>query len=285
MNNSRLIQARNIDLISYLSQQGFKPQRENDRRAYFNSPFRSENYPSFSVDKTTNKWADWGERDAFGDTIDFVAKYESVTIAQAIDILVENVDLNKHILPEKTEDTTFGVIIEKVEELSFPYLIDYLSSRKISVETAKRFCKQITYCFDSRQWNHFFSIGFSNDCEGWELRNPSSKIGSKPKTTTTIKGKNSDKINIYEGFMDFLSAYEIYGESLLDNDCLVLNSIVFAPFVADYISNYSEINCYLDNDTAGDDTIDLFMSLEANVVDCRGVYQGFKDFNEYLMNQ
>jgi hypothetical protein len=285
MSNDRLILAKAIDIDGYLSKNGFTPSKQNDRRSFYKSPLRSENDASFVVDRISNRWTDYGAKtNGFGDIIDFVSLYEGCTVSEAITKLLDDEGLNKHMLPEKIIEDTFSVVIEKDEDITSQYLIDYLTYRHISIETAKMFCRQLTYCFHGKGWNHFESIGFQNDCQGWEIRNPSSKICSKPKTVTTIKGK-INTINVFEGFFDFLSAYELFRDKLLEGDNLILNSVVFAPFVSDYIINYDEINCYVDNDRAGDDVVDLFMSLDANVIDKRELFSPFNDLNAYLMNQ
>jgi hypothetical protein len=288
MTNIRLEQAKAIDIVSYLSKNGMTPTKDNGRRAFFKSPFRSENDASFVVDLCKNRWSDYGCKSGgmgYGDAVDLVSQYQGCTVSEAITILLDDQKLNKHILPEKIVEDTFSLIIEKDEPITSPYLIEYLESRMITPVTYNKFCREVTYHFDSRGWNHFLSVGFQNDLQGWELRDPIHKLCSKPKTVTTLRGKGLNIISVFEGFMDFLSLYSVEGDSLLDGDCIILNSVVFATFTYDYIVGYDEINLFLDNDNAGDDCVDGYMSLDANVIDRRGLYAGFKDINDWLINK
>jgi hypothetical protein len=53
-------------------------------------------------------------------------------------------------------------------------------------EIAKYYCKEIHYHIGEKQYK---AIGFKNDKDGWELRNPYWKGGTNPKTITTIEGR------------------------------------------------------------------------------------------------
>lgn len=73
----------------------------------------------------------------------------------------------------------------------------------------------------------FFALGFANDSGGWELRNPYFKGCMTPKSISTIKGKDGERLQIFEGFMDFLSWRKLHPE--IEADSIVLNSLALLP--------------------------------------------------------
>ncbi len=48
-------------------------------------------------------------------------------------------------------------------------------------------------------------MGFKNNFGGFELRNKYFKGSSSPKEITLISNNSPDRLNVFEGFMDFLS--------------------------------------------------------------------------------
>lgn len=95
----------------------------------------------------------------------------------------------------------------------------------------------------------FFALGFANDAGSWELRNPYFKGCMAPKPISTIKGKDGQRLLIFEGFMDFLSWRKLHPE--IEADSIVLNSQALLPKVVPRVLRYTYIECFLDNDEAG----------------------------------
>ena len=87
--------------------------------------------------------------------------------------------------------------------------------------------------------------------------------------------------------MDFLSCFTLYGDTKTGNNVLILNSISMRGRAVAHIKTdgYKEVYTYFDNDKGGEDTFLKFKEELAgvNVVACNGVYEGFKDFNEFLV--
>src|SRR5690606_21144903 len=134
--------------------------------------------------------------------------------------------------------------IVKVHEITHPALVQYLSSRGISLITAKAYCKEVWYRFNEKQ---FFAIGLQNHNNGWELRNKLFKNSSSPKCYTYIK-RNSNRLIILEGMSDLLSL-AMLDEALLNaSDILILNSIAFLKNAEHYIDTYDDVCLYLDRD-------------------------------------
>ena len=129
----------------------------------------------------------------------------------------------------------------------------------------------------------FFALGFANDAGGWELRNPYFKGCMAPKSISTIKGKDGQRLQIFEGFMDFLSWRKLHPE--INADSIVLNSLAFLPKVIPRVLGYSSIECFLDNDEAGRKAFDQLKRSCPLIIDGSVCYQAHKDLNEWLVAQ
>ena len=182
---------------------------------------------------------------------------------------------------EKTPEPSF----EDVEVLPLRYqaLKKYLVERGISPDTASFYCCQLNYYVHKKK---YFAVGFSNVSGGYELRNRLFKGCIPPKDVSLIKRKDgqAESCSLYEGFMDFLSAVTLGMAE--DGDSLVLNSVANVDRSFRYLDGYERIRCYLDNDEAGHRTVEkLRMRYGEKVSDCRGLYKGCKDLNEYLQQR
>lgn len=166
------------------------------------SPLRNESTPSFKVNTERNQWYDFGTGE-HGDIIDLVCALQHCTMNEAIELLTGS----KQIVHQ---DFSFGgerktskhkLEIISVQSLTNPYLLRYIAERGIPLSIANRFCSEIRYNNTNRT---YYAIGFANDAGGWEIRSPYFKGCIAPKAITTIS-KGTDVLQIFEGFMDFLS--------------------------------------------------------------------------------
>ena len=168
----------------------------------------------------------------------------------------------------------------KVTELSHEALKGYLKERGIDPAIAGRFCKEVAYGIRGKR---YFAIGFMNRSGGYELRNPMFKgcISPKDISCVSLSGKKQDRCCVFEGFMDFLSALVL--RTVKDEDCLVLNSVSNLGRSYAVLEVYGKIRCFLDRDRAGITALEtLTIHFGNKVTDCSGLYDGFKDLNEYL---
>ncbi|RHD19831.1 DNA primase [Bacteroides stercoris] len=166
----------------------------------------------------------------------------------------------------------------EVKELAHPALLNYLLLRGIDSVMAKSQCLEIHYKSCGK---NYFAIGFRNDAGGYELRNPYFKGCIAPKAITTIINHEA-KCHVFEGFVDYLSYLTLYGKC----DAVVLNSIVNIPHALFVLNGYSDIYCHLDSDQAGQmGTQQIVMELGDRCTDAAKEYDGYKDFNEYLMSK
>jgi hypothetical protein len=159
-----------------------------------------------------------------------------------------------------------------------------LASRRIDLDIAQRFCVEINYC---HKFNTYFALGFENISHGFEARNPYFKgcIGTKDISIIVQKERN-EKCKVFEGFMDFLSFLTLCQmkkiESEADTDFIILNSVGLLRRAMLWLNKYREVHCYLDNDDAGRQTVEILSEVHYGVTDKSSLYAGFKDLNDFL---
>lgn len=143
---------------------------------------------------------------------------------------------------------------------------------------ARRYCVQVDYRLHGR---YYYAVGFENIEHGFELRNPFAKLSYPPKAISHITGGNA-RCNVFEGFIDFLSAERLGFNDGVDS--VVLNSVANVGKAITPLSDYSLILCYLDNDDAGRNAFSrLRREFGDKVADKSALYPEHKDLNDYLM--
>lgn len=156
-------------------------------------------------------------------------------------------------------------------------LLRYLQERGIPSAVAIANCKEMRYTTHGKR---YFAVAFGNESGGYEIRNPFFK-GCVPPKDVTLLPVGSATCNVYEGFMDYLSARAlgIGGKE----DHLVLNSVSNVARAYRHLDGYGRIKCYLDNDEAGRRTLGALLArYGGRVSNCSGIYDGCKDLNEHL---
>jgi len=286
--------AKQIDLVDYLSKLGYQPKKISNNDYWYLSPLRRENTASFKVNRRLNIWYDFGLAKG-GSLIDFGILYHKCSVSEFLDMLTEQKTLSFHQpISLKTERPNVEAV-EKgkihIQDIRNPIqstaLFQYLSSRKISVEIANQFCKEI----DFRLYNKKYTvIGFPNDAGGYELRSPTFKGSSSPKDITTLGNSQAKRIHLFEGFFDFLSFQVIHHRklSLLSNqqpNFLILNSIGFLEKIKPKLDQYQSIHLFLDRDTIGLATTQQLLQLGSRYKDESVLYSKYKDLNEYLIKE
>lgn len=271
--------ARNIDIVSTLAKSGHFPVRKTEKEAWFLSPFRTETQASFKVSLKKNYWIDFGTFDG-GSTIDLVMKMENCSVKEALERLSGNMDhFSFHRRPNPTETEHRANPIEIIEEKEIEHraLQNYLSSRSISIKTARILCKEIHYQIGERT---YFGIGLQNRSGGWELRNSYWKGSTSPKDVSLIKN-DSKNLAITEGMFDMLTLMELIPEIGNSHDVLVLNTTAFVKRMITEIGDYKEVMLFLDRDGTGLGMTELLLEKCPNSRDMSILYEGFKDMNEW----
>ena len=271
---------RKIQLVEFLNQLGYQPTGSDSKGLWFYAPYRSERKPSFHVNPRKNVWFDFGSGtggDIFTlagelcNSTDFIRQAEF--IAEKMKMPVEK--------PYKPvpfiEQPTFENL--KVSKLESPALLKYLVDKGIPRNIAQQWCVQVDYTIHGK---NYYAIGFENNAHGFELRSSFFKGSYPPKHITHIASGNP-RCNVFEGFIDFLSAERLgYNDGL---DTVVLNSVSNTAKAIPVLAEYSLIQCYLDNDEAGRAALArLKREFGDRIMDKSAPYPDHKDLNDYLQS-
>ena len=273
---------KQVSIVDYLAQTGYKPKLTKGVNYWYCSPLRSELTPSFKVNAERNQWYDFATGD-HGDIIDLVCALQHCTTAEAMRRLaaLKGVRLAPSFsfggtTPVRSQAPSMELI--GVQAVKHPKLLLYLTERGLQRSDASLFLSEVYYRVSEKC---FFALGFQNDAGGWELRNPYFKGCFAPKAITTIKGTDSHKLQLFEGFMDFLSWRKLHPE--VQADSIILNSLTLLPKLIPTLHPYPIIESLLDNDEAGDRATKQLFDAGLPVKDMRACYAPYKDINEYLI--
>lgn len=271
---------KKISLVEFLNQLGYQPTGRDSKGLWFYAPYRSERKPSFHVNPRKNVWYDFGTG-AGGDIFSLAGEMSSETdFLRQADYIAEKMRLPvaKPYKPTSfIEEPTFENV--KVSRLTSPALLKYLADRCIPRDIAQRYCVQIDYHLHGKD---YYAIGFENNAHGYELRNPFFKGSYPPKHITLIANGNA-RCNVFEGFIDFLSAERLGFNDGMDS--VVLNSVSNVAKAITPLADYTVIQCYLDNDTAGRAALArLRREFGDKIMDKSALYPDNKDLNDYLMS-
>jgi DNA primase len=269
---------KQIPIIGYLANIGIEPVETGNQYKYY-SPFTNEKTPSFYVSLKKNLFNDYSSGKG-GSIIDLVMLLEKCSFTEAAKKL-ENEEPVSFSFSRNERTSKEPMKVTAIKELENPNLIAYAGSRAISTTTAKRYLKEIHYTNKGRS---YYAIGFKNDADGYELR---SGNGFKSKTAngiTTID-KGTKAIALFEGFFDFLSALEYYKLESPNVTTIILNTTVNLRIALPLLQG-KKVNCFLDNDKAGFDTIQKLINDSTLIVNqSLIIYPKAKDFNDYLTNK
>nr|WP_295924662.1 toprim domain-containing protein [uncultured Dyadobacter sp.] len=275
-------QAKETDLVDYLYELGYQPARISASSYWYHSPLRTENTPSFKVNRKINRWYDFGLGKG-GNLIDFGILYHGCTVGELLQDFGHSFPLHQQVTertPKEVDESTHIVSVMEVSPVHSKALVQYLSQRKISLKIANQFCQQVSYQIAGKQ---YFALGFKNDSGGFELRNPFSKISSSPKDITSIDN-GRDTVSVFEGFFDLMSFAQTTGSSALrSQNYVVLNSISFFEKARQFLESHGHIKLYLDNDQPGLDLTRRALVLDSRYQDASSLYQNHKDLNEWLI--
>lgn len=272
--------AREIDMVDYLANAGYHPQRIRHWDYWYLSPLRTEKTASFKINRRLNRWYDYGIGKG-GNIIDFAILLNDCTIAEWLQSLPGDFSSQKpliQILPDIAATSSIQVLGDFM--ISSVALLRYLEQRRIPFATADMFCRELRYVLNGKVQ---YAIGFKNDSGGYELRNPFFKGSSTPKAITTIR-KDAEKLAVFEGFFDFLSFLVLFGQTPMQEwDYCILNSLSFAAMAAGFFHSYKSVHLFLDNDGAGQKCTRQLMGKVSICRDESPLYRHHKDLSEWLV--
>ena len=271
---------KQISLVDFLHHLGYDPTGRDSKGLWFCAPYRSERKPSFHVNPRKGVWFDFGTGNG-GDIFTLAGEMSGETdfIRQAEYIAEKmNMPVERPYKPEPfIEEPTFENM--QITRLVSPVLLRYLADRGIPREIAQRYCVQADYTLHGKR---YYAIGFENNAHGYELRNFFFKGSYPPKNITHISN-GYPRCNVFEGFIDFLSAERLGFND--GTDTIVLNSVANLQKAILPLADYDLIMCYLDNDNAGRAALArLQREFDDKVMDKSALYPNHKDLNDYLIS-
>ena len=295
-------QLHSISIIEIMAHYGKR--LEHTRSGLYYSPFRDERTPSFQIDEAKNTWYDYGTSEG-GGLFDFVCKLAGITRGEVYDWLASF----RHMVPESEYKAVIAPLMQRkpqasrivIDSASHTFtkdkLIEYALSRAVSKEVLAKYCEEVIYHIDSAPDRKFFAIGFKNNSGGYVLRSSISKrCSSSDITTLDSNGQmsqevTSDKVIVFEGFMDFLSWITDVKQQTPQYDCCILNSVSNVAKALPWIMEHSNIAAFMDNDQAGRETLQKIMDCASEgahdvcVYDMATLYEGYNDLNEKLSDE
>ncbi len=278
---------KSIPLATFLSRLGHEPAARKGTRLWYKSPLRQEHTPSFKVETALNCWYDFGLGKG-GNIIDLAAKiYQSTDLCQILRCITDSCPVPsvptvassfapRHSAPSMEQ---FEVV-----PLEHRALVAYLQERCIPAHIAKANCMEAHYSVNGK---FYFAVAFENVSGGWELRNRYFKGCRGRKDISYLpwaRDGPSTECAVFEGFIDYLSALAL---SIISGaDVIILNSVVNVNKAVPFLRGYRTINCYLDNDNAGQTALSELTAIYGSIVIDRSIlYSEFNDLNEYLTNR
>ncbi|WP_322549010.1 toprim domain-containing protein [Flavobacterium psychraquaticum] len=275
--------SKQINIPELLQKLNIGPVKISGNNYYYIAPYRTEKTASLHV--LENKFYDFGIQKG-GYALDIIIEMYGFSVSEALQFLKQfdkessifSFQKQKNIVSNFSETET-KVNIIKVIEIQHYALKQYLESRKIYHYENEPNLKEVHYEINGKK---YFGIGFQNRSNGFEIRSKYAKICiGKKDITLIVKGdKNKKTIRIFEGFTDYISFKSLEKNS---SDYLILNSVALISR-CEFLSNYDEIEVYLDYDSAGDKYTEMLKSKYLNVIDMRSLFFGYKDLNEWLVN-
>jgi hypothetical protein len=283
------------DLLARL---GYQPAYKSGKEFYYLSMLREERTPSFCVDDKLGVWFDHGGANASGikggNVIDLAQAYwypstfqealEKINRVCNITVSNDNLSVNRGYSRPRKATRIPNYRIAEIKELgNNPAITAYLQKRGIWPMAHDLFRELYYYVEDEKKTRkHFFSAGWQNENGGWEVNTPCFKGCLGSKGLTVIPG-DPERLVVFEAMMDYLSwkfEQEDHAES-----ALILNGVTFVEAAIKRAAVFAETTVFFDNDDAGETARQTFMQALPDAADGACLYNGFKDYNEKLMNQ
>ena len=282
-----LKEIKTIPLAAFLSRLGHEPAARKGTRLWYKSPLRQEHTPSFKVETTLNCWYDFGIGKG-GNIIDLAAElYQSTDLRHLMRCIANSypVPSVQTVAPSYPQRHS-APSMERFEVVPLEHraLVAYLQERGIPAHIATANCKEAHYSVNGKP---YFAVAFENVSGGCELRNRYFKGCRGRKDISYLPWSRdgpSTECAVFEGFIDYLSALTL--DIISGADAIILNSVVNITKAVPYLKDYTAINCYLDNDNAGQTALaELTAIYGSTVINRSTLYSEFNDLNDFLFNQ
>ena len=282
-----LKEIKSIPLAAFLSRLGHEPAARKGTRSWYKSPLRQEQTPSFKVETTLNCWYDFGLGKG-GNIIDLAAElYQSTDLRYLMRCIANSCPVpSAQTVASSFAPRHSAPSMERFEVVPLEHraLVAYLQERGIPAHIAKANCKEAHYSVNGKP---YFAVAFENVNNGWELRNRYFKGCRGRKDISYLPWSRdgpSTECAVFEGYIDYLSALTL--GIISGADAVIFNSVVNVYKAVPYLKGDTTINCYLDNDNAGQTALaELTAMYGSTVIDRSTLYSEFNDLNNFLVNR
>lgn len=290
-----IAEAKKIDMVEYLASLGYQPASTKQRECWYHSPFHADKTPSFKINRSMNRWYDFGEGTG-GNLIDFGVKHFNCSVKDFLQQLdrspLHSVPTIRDTQHHQKADTA-AIDIKRVLSIRSLPLLRYLRQRRIPQHLADQYLKEVHYSLNGKS---YYALGFRNDAGGYELRNEYMKGSSSPKSPTTLSIHGNQpydtmdirqpSLAVFEGFMDFLSYLALAVLAGKITDFLILNSLSFFDKQLPRMQEFNKVHLFLDNDSAGNKMTATALQLDPHKFqDERKLYKNYADLNEWCQQQ
>ena len=275
--------ARQTDMVNYLSKLGYEPAKVRGIDYWYLSPFREERTPSFKVNLKLNRWYDHGLGKG-GNIIDFAILYNNCTVGEFLHQLSGNISFQKPLVKHSHEqaksDVESKIKILQEKTLSSFSLLRYLHQRRLPIDLVERYCSEIKYELNGKE---YLVLALKIIQAVMKFVTLISRQAA-PKDITTFNN-GTKEASVFEGFTDFLSFMAIHkNQPQIPTDFVILNSVSFFEKAPSFMEEHECIRLYLDRDTTGQNYSRYALSLSNKYKDESCLYQHHNDLNDWLVN-
>lgn len=277
---------KQINQLSFeveLQKLGVEPTIIKPNSLFYISPFRpGEKTASFHVTRSHpyDLYYDHGDGTG-GKIVDFFIKYLQTDLKGVLDYFSENsFSFQQQKKSSKCIPTEKEYEIIEVKDIESIPLIQYLESRKLPLELARKYCKEIHYRMNSR---NYFAIAFPTE-NGFEIRNKYVKMCLNGKGFSWILNDKTS-VKLFESWSDFLSYLVLFPKQEFISDFLILNSVSLLRKRVDLLEKYQKIEACLDTDSAGQSATKFLLEhFGCRIKNLSNLFEPFKDVNDFLIH-
>lgn len=273
----------------------FGKRADHKGQMYF-SPFRDELSPSLHIDPVKNVWMDFGSGEG-GNVLTMASRLEGITVAQAWDFVASldpGITIIDHSVPKASHTSATIVIDEVCPSFLSKGLVSYAQSRGIPPHILGRYCHQVRYHIGTGR-TIYNAIGFPT-ADGWVLRHGSKAVGIQKRCTgcqctfLDVSGSQtthptSDRVEVFEGFFDFLSWLVLKDRTRPFSDICILNSVNNLKRGIEFIAAHECVSAWMDNDEAGRMALEGIKQSCSHVISHMEELSDVKDVNDLILEQ